>query len=334
MRYGVLGAGAVGARAVRQLAATPDTGSVRVADVDDVRAERVATAIAGTATAVPVPSLLAETDLDAVVLAMPAPHAPVAEQLLRRGLAVVSVSDDASDVAQLLRLGVLADDRDTTLVVGAAFAPGLSCLLARHASRSFDRVDELHVAKHGTGGPACARQHHDALAGTAIEWRAGGWRERPAGSGRELCWFPDPIGPLDCYRAGLPDPVLLHAAFAGVERITARLSATRRDRLTARLPMLRPPHPEGGLSAIRVEVRGERDGSRAVEVLGAVDRAGIAVGAVAAVAAVAVAAPRRRFGACSLGDAALATDTILADLAHRGVKAARFVGQTTTSATW
>ena len=76
----------------------------------------------------------------------------------------------------------------------------------------------------------------------------------PGGSGRELCWFPDPIGARDCYRAAHADPVLLHFAFPEVERITAKVSATRRDRLTARLPMLRPPHVGGNIGTVRVEV--------------------------------------------------------------------------------
>src|SRR3546814_6619520 len=76
-----------------------------------------------------------------------------------------------------------------------------------------------------------------------------------AGSGRELCWFPDPIGAEDCYRAELPDAVLLVPHFPLVDRVTARLSATRRDRITAHLPMLRKPHPEGLVGAVRVEVR-------------------------------------------------------------------------------
>ena len=41
-------------------------------------------------------------------------------------------------------------------------------------------------------------------------------------------------------------------AFPGVARVTARLSATRRDRITAHLPMLRQPHPEGAECAVEV----------------------------------------------------------------------------------
>src|SRR6185503_9282638 len=149
----------------------------------------------------------------------------------------------------------------------------------------FDTIDEIHVARVGTGGPACARQHHEALGGTAIDWREGGYIERAGGSGRELCWFPDPVGANDCYRAALPDSLLLVNAFTGVERVTARRAATRRDRFTARLPMLRRPHPEGGPGAVRVEVRGRRGTSRDVRVLGVMDRPAVAAGAVAALTA-------------------------------------------------
>ena len=82
-------------------------------------------------------------------------------------------------------------------------------MLARHAAADLDEVDEIHVARLGTGGPACARLHHRALGGAALDWRDGGWLQRQGGSGRELCWFPDPVGAADCYRASLPDVVNL-----------------------------------------------------------------------------------------------------------------------------
>jgi hypothetical protein len=251
---------------------------------------------------------------------------------LRGGASVVSVGDDLEDARSLLALGPLAEGLGRSLVVGAAFAPGLSSLLARHIAARLDDVDEIHVALLGTGGPACARQHHRALGSLAVELHDGAWRERPGGSGRELCWFPEPLGAHDCYRAGLSDPVVLAAAFPGVRRLTARTAATRRDRLTAWLPMLRPPHREGGLAGIRVEVRGQRGRARVTEVLGAVDRAAVAAGAVAAVAATQV-ADAGLPGAFGLADARLPTTELLASLARRGVKAARFVG-TGVTATW
>jgi hypothetical protein len=158
-----------------------------------------------------------------------------------------------------------------------------------------------------------------------VDWRDGGWQTRPAGSGRELCWFPDPIGAADCYRAALPDALLLTSGFAGVDRVTARLAATRRDRLTSWLPMLRPPHPEGGPGAIRIEVRGRQGAARGVRVLGAMDRPAVAAGAVAAVAAVWAATGRFEPGAQGLARVA---DTVpfLGELGRRGVRAAVFEG--------
>jgi saccharopine dehydrogenase-like NADP-dependent oxidoreductase len=323
MRVGVLGTGAVGTRAARQLAATPTVDEVVVADTESARAERVASALAPKVRAVGIDAF---PTVDVVVLATPTPQAETAAAMVRLGSSVVATTDDLADVDQLLGLDALARSRGVAVVPGAVFAPGLTCLLARFAAQALDRVDEIHVAKHGTGGPACARQHHRALGGLAVAWQDGVWTERQGGSGRELCWFPDPVAAHDCYQAEVADPILLVAAFPDVARVSTRMSATRRDRLTARLPMLRKPHPEGVLGAVRVEVRGKRQSERAIEVLGAIDRPAAAAGAVAAVAATMVVGRGTRRGAFGLGDAAVDAEAVLVELARRGVKAARYMG--------
>ena len=329
MRISVVGAGAVGARVARQLASSPQVHEVVVADLDGDRAGAVVASIAD-------PAVVRVGELDqtgvgadvVVVAVAPGAHRAWAERGLERGAAVVSTSDGEEDVRGLLALHEEARERDLTVVVGAGFAPGLTDVLAAHAALRFDRVDEIHVASVGTGGPSCARQHHRALAGEALDWRDGAWLRRRAGSGRELCWFPDPVGPEDCYRAAVPDALLLVPVFPGVQRVTARMGANRRDRLTARLPMLRPPHAEGGIGAVRVEVRGRRGTVRDVAVLGAMDRPAVAAGTVAAVAAAWVGEGRIR-GPGALGLAALAEPgQFLAELARRGVKAAAFEGTT------
>lgn len=327
MRVAVLGAGAVGARTVRQLASTSEVERVVVADGDAERASRVA-AVVGEPDRVEVGNLATWSEgADVAVLASPpGEHPLLARRLIADGMSVVSLSDEIGDVRGLLDLDAEARDRDRTVVVGAGFAPGLSCVLALHAASTFDMVDEVHVAKVGTGGPACARQHHRALRGEALDWRDGAWLRRRAGSGRELCWFPDPVAGEDCYRAGAPDALLLVPAFAGVARVTARVGANRRDRLTAHLPMLRPPHREGQVGAVRVEVRGRRGAARDVAVLGAIDRPAVAAGVVAAVTAVAAGDGRLvRRGAAGLAELAQPVP-FLAELAGRGVKAAAFEG--------
>jgi hypothetical protein len=239
----------------------------------------------------------------------------------------VTVADAMTEVEELLELDGRARDGGVPLVVGAGMAPGLTDVLAKHAARGFEAVEEIHVAKLGTGGPVCARQHHRALGAEALDWRDGQWVRRPGGSGRELSWFPDPIGGRDCYRAGLPDALLLVPAFPAARRVTARVAANRRDRLTAALPMLRRPHPEGEVGAVRIELRGRGAAGRDVVVLGAIDRPGMAAGAVAAVSAVWAATGRFK-AARAAGLAELVEDPagFLTDLARRGVKAAVFEG--------
>jgi saccharopine dehydrogenase-like NADP-dependent oxidoreductase len=324
MRVAVVGLGALGTRAARQLTSTPGIDQVVVSDESDPRVVEVVASLGAKAVAHDVADGL-WPEADVVVLSSPpGTQVDAARDLVRLGRSVVTTSDAVDDVRRLLDLGPEAEARRATVVVGAGFSPGLTCVLARHAADRLDSVDEIHVARSGTGGPSCARQHHDALSQEALDWRDGGWQRRPGGSGRELCWFPDPIGAADCYRAGLPDALLLVPAFPGVGRVTARLAATRRDRLTARFPMVRPPHPEGGLGAVRVEVRGRDASGISVEVLGAMDRPGVAGGAVAALAAVAVAEGRTlRTGAGGLAEL-VEPKPFLAELARRGVKAARF----------
>lgn len=326
MRAAVIGVGAVGARCARQLVSSDEVASVVVRDPILQRAQDVVASL-GERAELDEGDMDAAVDADVVVLAGPADSQPAAAAAhLRAGRSVVCTTDDAEDIEALVALDAEARERGASVVVGAGFAPGLTDVLARHAASRLDSVDEIHVAKSGTGGPECARVHHRALGSTAIDWRDGGWVRRPAGSGRELCWFPDPIGPRDCYRAGLGDALLLVPAFPGVVRVTARSAANRRDRLTARLPMLRPPHPEGGPGGIRVEVRGQRDEGHDVVVFGAMDRPAVAAGAVAALAARWIATGRMaRSGAAGLAEL-VEPIPFLTELRERGVRCAVFEG--------
>lgn len=222
---------------------------------------------------------------DAVIVTVPTGVREAAAEALLRGSHVVSVADDSFTVRGLFSLHSEAVERGLTVAAGAGLAPGLGCVLARWAAASLDVVDEVHVASIGTGGPACARAHHASLSSLAVDYHNGAWRRRPGGSGRELLWFPDPVGGADCYRCGRADPLLLAPAFPGVRRVTARVAATRRDRTTAWLPMMRRPHPEGLVGAVRVEVRGWLGGQARTEVVGVGVRPALAAGTVAAITA-------------------------------------------------
>lgn len=309
-RIAVFGNGVVGRRITKHITAARDDSVVQM----DSRVHSVAAT----------PLL---DDVSVAVLAHPGPHHPETVALLDRDIGVISVGDQVADVRSMIEESDRAARAGVPLVVGAAMSPGLVGLIARHLASQLAVVDEIHIAIHGTAGPACARQHHRALAGHAVEFDRVSSRSSRAGTGRELAWFPEPVGAYDCYRAELPSPVVLHRTFPHVSRITARLSANRRDRLTSRLPMLTPPHHEGGVGALRVEVRGASEsGARVSLIAGIAEMVGTAAAA-SAVGFLDVALGGTLPDGLTLpGDARLDTTKLLRTIERFGVRLQEFTG--------
>jgi hypothetical protein len=313
-RIALIGHGVTGSRIAQRIPLMiPDA---RLIHVDTRDRTRAATALVG---------------VSAAVIASAGPHAEIARELIDRQIATVSIADQLDDVSELLELDDAATLSQVPLVVGAGMSPGLSGLLARYLADQLTSCAEIHVAEHGTAGPECARQHHRALAGSALGFHDGEWIRRTAGSGRELCWFPEPVGSYDCYRAELASPLLLRGVFTDVDRLSARISANRRDRLTARLPMLRRPHSEGGIGALRIEVRGsDRTGARITLVAGIAELVGTAAAATATAFLHAAVAGSLMSGVVRAGDARLDTIGILHTIERLGVRLQEFTGVPST----
>jgi hypothetical protein len=318
---GIVGLGRVGSHAARQLRTGP--APLRVYDTDRARRDQVL-------------DMLRPLDGPAepnggpgttVILATPAGnHGAVAAALVRSGISVVSSSDDPVDVYDLLQLHDRAIDSGTTVVAGAGLSPGFSCLQTLHASRDFDDLQEISVWTTGTAGPACARRHHRCLQLPAPTLVDGHWVDKRPGSGRDLAWFPGSLGALDCYRGALAEPMLLHRLFPTASRISARTAATRRDRLTGRLPMLRRPHADGGPGGVRIEVRGLGAKGYQTDVVGTMVYPSVAAGTVAAVVAEFVHHGDPPRGAMGVAELASNPSSLLAELHRRGLTAARFHG--------
>ncbi len=323
----VAGLGTTGLHVVRHLVDDlSPTLSLRLHDSDPAAVER-ARLVVGDRIPLEAAPVLNGDPPDVAILATPCrTHAAMATRLLAAGSHVVSMSDSPDDIDALLRLDETARAADRSLVIGAGMAPGLGCLLARHAGNQLDTVDSINVAKAGTAGPACARQHHRALKSPGRDWVGTGWELRAGGSGRDLAWFPEPIGARDCYRGALPSPILLHRTYPAAKRLSARVSATRRDRLTSRLPMLRKPHQDGGPGAVRAEVRGWRGGRVETIVYAVAAFPSVVAAAVAVVSALRVldgdGVPVGASGLSEWDDVHL----VLADLHRRGVPISEFSG--------
>ncbi len=322
---GIVGAGVVGSRVAETLRLFSHQ-QIYIYDIEPIIAQRLAGRLSGGSSQLSVVDRNSMKSVKVVVLCGPSPHFSFAKELLDTGVSVVSTSDDIADCLNLLTLSQLATEKKALLIVGAASSPGMSGLLVRHLAGFFDSIDEVHVALHGTGGPACARQHHRALSGQSIGWHDGEWLRRPAGSGRELCWFPEPVGAYDCYRGELPDPLLIKRAFPELERVTGRVTATRRDRVFSRMPMMIPPQAEGGMGGLRVEVRGMKSGARLVDVIAVVERVGQVAGVVAATTAHAIYTNKlEKHGAHVLGDGSMPNSLLLTQICGAGINLHSFV---------
>ncbi len=324
----LVGAGAVGARAARQLVDTPGLSRLLVAGRSDERVRRVVRAIGAVAEAIPLKAGGAvPTGVDVVVTALPAgPDVAVARASVAAAVPVASVADDEGGIAALRALDPDAREKGVTVAVGCGLAPGLADVLARHAGAALDRVDEVHVARAGVAGPASRASVRRARHERPAEWRHGEWdRERHGGA--ELVWFPDPIGARECETVAAGTALLVDS-LPGLERATTRFAELPARRLGAAQGR---PAPEDTWGAVRVEVWGSNGQARAPVVYGVIERTAVAAGTVLAVTTLALVgalpagtAPTPS-GAHGLG-ALVDPPAFLGELARRGVQAAVFEG--------
>jgi hypothetical protein len=325
-----VGAGAVGARAARQLVDTPGIDRVLVADVDDRRLAAVGHALGRRAETVDyVPGSPLPDGVAAVATALPpGPDVAVARRAIASGVACASALDDHDGIAALLGLDDEARAARVVVAAGCGLAPGLADVLARHAAGTLTRVDEVHIARSGVAGPVSRATVRRAHRDRPAEWRDGVWQRERRG-GPELVWFPDPVGVREC------DPVaagtaLVVAAFPGLARTSTRLDEPP-GRSFANVMTRRVV--DDGWGAVRVEVWGWRGSARETIVYGVIERTAVAAGTVLAVTAARLAGalpalslrPGSEYGVQGLG-ALFDPPPFLAELARRGVKAAVFEG--------
>ncbi len=323
----VVGLGQVGVRASRQLLDTPGVDRVLVGARDLGDAREVATALHDGAEAVRfAPGDSVPDEVDAVASAVPSEaDVRIARAALRAGVPFASSADRVDTLRDLLALDDEANGAGARVVIGCGLAPGLSDVLVRHAATLFDSVDEIQVARFGAAGPASVAEARRAWGDQPYEWRDGtGAVDKRRGP--QLVWFPEPVGARECEVVATGIDLLVRAN-PGVGRITTRLGEPPPRRLP--LPGRRDPGLAWG--AVRVELWGNQGGRRASVVYGVIERTAVAVGTVLGVTAawLAGAAPGvaegPESGAFGLGEAVKPVP-FLAELAHRGLKAATFEG--------
>ncbi|MGZ4674938.1 MAG: hypothetical protein ACXVJ7_09495 [Acidimicrobiia bacterium] len=323
----LVGAGAVGGRAARQLVETPGVEQLLIADARPNRAAQVAEVMGDRATTIEwQPGMDLPDGVTAIAAAVPpGDDVTIARDAIDAGVPCVTATDDTTAIQALLELDAPARDTGVPIVIGAGLAPGLTDVLVRHARETFDVVDDVNVARWGAAGEASASTVRVALADRGAELRDRAITPLVKRGGEELVWFPNPVDARACEPVSNGLELLLHAA-PQLERATVRFARAEKPPRT----WPRRPDPINEWGAIRVEVWGRRGAARDTVVYGAIERTEIAAGTVLALTTAALAGVlpglvRPRPAVSGLGGV-VETRPFLAELARRGVKVAIFEG--------
>lgn len=350
----------MGSRAARELGRAAEVEVLTIADRNLEKAQQVAAAIGPRAQACAVDArdhdalarLIAEHDVAAGAIG---PfylfEVQVARGAIDAGRPYVSICDDYDAAEAVLELDGEARQRGVTILTGLGWTPGLSNVLARKGVDMLDSAREVHVAWCGASadseGYAVVLHTMHIFTGRVPTFSGGTMTRAAAGTGRKMVTFPDPIGAVPVYHVGHPEPVTIPRFIPGLQEVSLRggltegflnwlavtvarlgLTATpaRKDALgrviKPLLPLLeklgRPARP---LSAIHVEVRGEKDGRPARVELAAADRMMNLTGVPLAIGTLMVGRGQiRRPGVIAPeAEGAVPPDLFLEELAARGI---------------
>jgi len=352
------GAGDMASRAVRELATEPGVALVTVADRNLEAAARLAAELGEPVVAKSVdaddPGALVEAIRGHDVAASGIGpfyryEARVAQAAIEAGVPYVSLCDDYDAAEAVLALDGAAKAAGVTVLTGLGWTPGLSNVLARKGAEKFDLVDEINVAWASSAsdseGYAVILHTLHIFTGRVPSFQKGRSVSVPAGTGKEVILFPPPVGRVNCYHLGHPEPVTLPRFLEGMRTVTlkgglseqplndlaiwlARLrltdTAAKKDVLgqiiKATLPFLsklgEAPDP---CSAVRVDVGGWADGVYRQVSYGAAAHMPELTGLPLAIGALMLARGEVRMPGVVAPEACIAPDPFLAELERRGV---------------
>lgn len=224
MRFVLLGAGGMGELALRDLVAS-NVESVVVADYDEGKAKalaekygtREAHVSAGFVDAGDHDSLLKVMRDADVVASTVGPFSEYGVGVLRAaidaGVNFVDICDDPQPTVDELSLHDDAKQAGLTAVIGMGNNPGVGNLCAKYGAQKLDEVEEIkfiwvHPAVSRTG-EAATLHAIGAFSGNVPAYQDGRWVYVPAGSEKEVVKFPDPVGKVEVYHSGHPEPVTI-----------------------------------------------------------------------------------------------------------------------------
>lgn len=150
----------------------------------------------------------------------------VLEVAIEVGVDFIDICDDPVPMVEELDLDGEARDAGVTAVVGLGNNPGSGNLCAKLGAENLDEVDEVniywvHPSDSGTSG-AGIKHAIEIFSGKVTTYEDNEFVKVPASSGREMVTLPDPVGEVEVYHSGHPEPITLPRYIDGVEKVTCK----------------------------------------------------------------------------------------------------------------
>lgn len=216
------GAGAMGRLSVEDLAASDIVEELTIADYNHAEAESLARKLGPKCSA----RFLDANDHAGMVEAIRGHDAALgtigpfykyevkmARACIEAGVSYVSICDDYDAAAEVLELDEAAKKAGVIAVTGVGWTPGITNVLARKAADELDEVDEIAISwgchASDTTGKAVTLHYIHAVTGMIPTYINGRIARVPAGSGVERIRFPEPVGELEVFHAGHPEPITI-----------------------------------------------------------------------------------------------------------------------------
>ncbi|MBC7341170.1 MAG: saccharopine dehydrogenase NADP-binding domain-containing protein [Clostridia bacterium] len=232
------GAGEMGSRAVKDLAAQADVEKLTIADINLFKAKSLAEEINAEVgnkvevvhIDVNVPETL-ERALEGhdIATSTVGPFykfgQKIAKGVIGKGLHLVDICDDYDAVQQILTLDEEAQANQQTILTGMGWTPGLSNMLALKAVRELDRAEHIHIywagSPLGPTGLAVILHTLHIFVGEIPSYQNGEWVNVKAGSGRQVVNFAD-LGDVTQFHVGHPEPVTIPRYIESLKTVTLK----------------------------------------------------------------------------------------------------------------
>lgn len=348
------GCGDMGSYVVRELLESSEA-TVTIADYREAEAKRLAAELRKRARGIFVDAnnedsiLLALRGADVAVGCIGPFYAfapKMARAAIRAGVNYVDICDDHGPIQELFALDGAAKEAGVTVITGLGWTPGLSNVLARHSAEQLEEVEEIKVAWAGgaadSQGLAVIKHVFYAVTGDVPTYRDGQWVNVPAMSGTEVVEFPEPLGQIEVFHCGHPEPltipryirartVSLKGALTPkwndqLAALFVRLGLTdspgKIDRLSKIVHAIEGVFRTGGipLSGLRVDVIGRKEGQERTISFSAADKMGRLTGIPAAIGALMLARGEIAAKGVFAPEGCIEPRPFLAELARRGIE--------------